>query len=131
MRLLRCLPVIGVMGLLFYLSSLPGNTLVMPDILSFDKLLHAFAYGVLAAAVFFAIPNRRRHQPRLIFLLIVLFCLLYGISDEVHQIFVPFRSSSGWDILADTVGAAIAVLLLQARQQRLAQPQLENSLEIS
>jgi VanZ family protein len=30
----------------------------------------------------------------------------------VHQIFVPFRSPSCLDILADTVGAAIAVLLL-------------------
>jgi hypothetical protein len=55
MRLLRFLPVIGIMALLFFLSSLPGNTLVMPKILSFDKLLHAFAYGVLAAAALFAV----------------------------------------------------------------------------
>lgn len=120
MRLLRFLPVIGIMALLFFLSSLPGNTLVMPKILSFDKLLHAFAYGVLAAAALFAVPvELRRRKPRLIFLLTILFCLLYGISDEVHQIFVPFRSPSCLDILADTVGAAIAVLLLQARQKRV------------
>jgi VanZ family protein len=120
MRLLRCLPVIGVMSLIFYLSSLPGNTLVMPEILSFDKLLHTFAYGVLAAAALFAIPVAlQQRRPRLIFFSVVLFCLLYGISDEVHQLFVPFRTASCLDILADTVGAAIAVLLLQARQQRV------------
>jgi VanZ family protein len=131
MRLLRCLPLIGVMGLIFYLSSLPGNTLVMPEMLSFDKLLHAFAYGVLAAAALFAVPvELRRRKPRLIFLSVVFFCLLYGISDEIHQLFVPFRSSSCLDILADTAGAAIAVLLLQARQQRLMQAQQENQLEI-
>jgi VanZ family protein len=103
----------------------------MPEMLSFDKLLHAFAYGVLAAAALFAVPvELRRRKPRLIFLSVVFFCLLYGISDEIHQLFVPFRSSSCLDILADTAGAAIAVLLLQARQQRLMQAQQENQLEI-
>jgi VanZ family protein len=91
MRLLRCLPVIGVMGLLFYLSSLPGNTLVMPDILSFDKLLHAFAYGVLAAAVFFAIPNRRRHQPRLIIEKPVQFIVLAALAKMLLLNFLTLQ----------------------------------------
>lgn len=120
MRLLRFLPVISVMGLIFYLSSLPGNTLplVMPKVLSFDKLLHIFAYGVLAATALFAVPvELRQRRPLRVSLLIVLFCLLYGISDEAHQFFVPFRSPSCWDILADTIGASLAVLVQQARSR--------------
>ena len=35
---------------------------------------------------------------------------VYGITDEVHQFFVPFRESSWQDWLADTVGAAIGAL---------------------
>jgi VanZ family protein len=34
----------------------------------------------------------------------------YGITDEVHQFFVPFRESSWLDWLADTIGAAIGAM---------------------
>jgi VanZ family protein len=39
----------------------------------------------------------------------ILLASLYGVSDEVHQAFVPFRESSWLDWLADTVGAALGV----------------------
>jgi len=29
----------------------------------------------------------------------------YGMTDEIHQYFVPGRSADPWDWLADTVGA--------------------------
>jgi VanZ family protein len=35
---------------------------------------------------------------------------VYGITDEVHQLFVPFRESSWQDWLADTVGATIVAV---------------------
>jgi len=35
---------------------------------------------------------------------------VFGITDEVHQFFVPFRESSWQDWLADTIGAAIGAL---------------------
>lgn len=34
---------------------------------------------------------------------------LYAISDEIHQAFVPSRGASPWDVLLDTVGAAVGV----------------------
>jgi VanZ family protein len=36
--------------------------------------------------------------------LAVLLGILYGASDEVHQLFVPNRSSDVVDLLADTLG---------------------------
>ena len=41
----------------------------------------------------------------------VLFTALFGLSDEVHQYFVPGRLSSVFDVILDTFGAAIALLL--------------------
>jgi VanZ family protein len=36
---------------------------------------------------------------------IVLFCIIYGISDEFHQSFIPGRFPNIWDVLADGLGA--------------------------
>lgn len=36
--------------------------------------------------------------------------LLYGITDEIHQSFVPGRHPSAVDIVVDGIGAALAVL---------------------
>ena len=33
---------------------------------------------------------------------------LYGVTDEIHQHFVPPRQMDGWDVLADAAGASIA-----------------------
>ena len=39
------------------------------------------------------------------FILSILFCLLYAISDEVHQLFVINRSASIIDVLIDYTGS--------------------------
>ena len=40
----------------------------------------------------------------------ILLTSLYGLSDEVHQAFVPFRDSNWLDWVADTIGAAVGVV---------------------
>lgn len=55
-------------------------------------------YGVLAALLLRA----TRKAP-----LSLLITGLYGVSDEVHQYFVPGRSASPYDALADLLGAGI------------------------
>jgi VanZ family protein len=103
---------ITVMGIIFFLSSQTGDTLDLPDIPDLDKLLHAIAYGVLALTVLFAVPGHQyRKHPWRISLSVVLFCLLYGISDEFHQSFVPGRMPSVLDLTADTLGAVVAAVL--------------------
>lgn len=41
-----------------------------------------------------------------------LFIALYGLSDEVHQYFVPGRSSSAFDLLVDGAGGLFAALFM-------------------
>ena len=40
------------------------------------------------------------------------FAAAYAISDELHQAFVPSRQGSAWDVLLDTSGAAVGLLLV-------------------
>ncbi len=109
---LRMLPMILVMGIIFFLSQQPGDSLDLPDIPDLDKVLHALIYGVLAATTLFAIsPEKRRAAPGRASLFVILFCVLYGISDELHQSFVPGRMPDILDLIADTTGATLMVCL--------------------
>jgi VanZ family protein len=82
----------------------------LPDLASLfpmqDKAMHAGVYAGLAGLVSLGI--RRSHDrvhPVAQFLIPVLFVLLYGISDEFHQWFVPGRSCDVADLGADMAGA--------------------------
>lgn len=46
----------------------------------------------------------------------VLLSILYGVSDEMHQLLVPPRSVEMGDVLADAVGSAAAAALMYATQ---------------
>lgn len=101
-----------VMGTIFYLSHQPGDTFHLPEVVNIDKLLHMLVYGVLALSTLYGLPVRMgRQHPRLAAVLVILFCLAYGLSDEWHQSFIPGRFPSFWDIAADTAGAGVAVYL--------------------
>jgi len=71
---------------------------------------HCFEYGVLAISLCLFAP-REQGWPRLRAretAWIVAAAALYGLSDEIHQHFVPSRNSSLLDLLSDTVGAWLA-----------------------
>jgi VanZ family protein len=113
-RLLDEAPVILWAALIYYLSSLPQlSHIPMPYHL--DKLAHAIVYGVLAVTAFRALYHQRRFEAlkRNAGMLALLFVLLYGVADELHQQFVPGRVSSMLDLAADVAGAAIALRLWQ------------------
>lgn len=103
---LRILPMTAVMGSIFYLSHQPGSTLDLPDFPFVDKILHCLAYGALGLSVCFALPQHLWSRYSWLPVIgTVLFCILYGITDEVHQIFIVERYPSWADVLADGVGA--------------------------
>jgi len=105
--MLKMVPMLVVMGTIFYLSHQPGDTFDLPELVNFDKLLHAVAYGVLAASVLFAAPVWLKTKSLVLTAIVAVFiCFLYGISDEFHQSFIPGRFVSGWDVAADVFGAS-------------------------
>ena len=79
-----------------------------------DKVLHFTAYALLGALFLRAFKTTRiKHHLKLIFTLSVLFSALYGISDEIHQSFVPYRTADAMDALADILGSIAGVYLYQ------------------
>ena len=109
MHLLRFLPALAWATLIFWLSAqpqLPPPPVVFAGV---DKVLHAAVYAVLTLLTLGG--DRWPPLPRAWWWLGV--CVLYGLSDEVHQLFVPLRTADGWDLLADGAGAALALALVQ------------------
>ena len=73
-----------------------------------DKIYHAGAYFIMALIAW----RTFRHTFSTPWIISLLFCSLYGISDEWHQSFVAGRDSDLSDWLADTLGAGLAIFLL-------------------
>jgi len=81
------------------------STVTGPQIPHLDKLIHFSVYGLLATLI-----CRLGHGWRAAAWALML-ASAFGATDEWHQSFVPGRSSEVADWLADTLGAAVAVLL--------------------
>ncbi len=111
--LTRWFPLIAYCIFIFFQSSHPTPQEI-PSFRFMDKMLHIAAYAVLAILFYRAYQTLPiRHNLRLLLLLSILSASLYGISDEIHQYFVPFREADIFDGIADTIGAIIGVLVYQ------------------
>ena len=70
------------------------------------KLAHFTAYLILGLLIMNAF--RRSGVPVFkAFILSLIFCVLFAISDEVHQLFVPGRGARVVDVLIDTAGVVV------------------------
>lgn len=69
------------------------------------KSAHFVAYLILGVLVMQAqhVPKRKAA----LFALII--CILYGATDEVHQLFIPGRSGEIRDVAIDSAGAATGI----------------------
>ena len=105
-------PVALYMALIFGLSSVQSPP-QLPSAIG-DKGGHAMLYSGLAALIVRALAGGWRPFGGGIAAAAVLYSTLYGVSDEFHQLFVPTRTADVNDLLADAVGAAVAVVALYA-----------------
>lgn len=103
------LPVIFWCGLIFYLSSIPNLKAARNP--QWDEIIrsgvHFFFYGALYFLVFRAINAKKEKRN---FWLPLIFACLYGLSDEIHQYFVPTRTFQLKDLLVDWGGVILGYL---------------------
>ncbi len=76
-----------------------------------DKVLHILVYFGFGVLLFLTLKSAGRPVIKSV-ILTVLAGILYGASDEFHQMFVPGRSASIMDLLADTTGILFAQVIL-------------------
>ena len=108
------LPAAAWAGVIFFLSSRPTLP-VEPRFPHFDKVAHFGAYAVLGALLAFAADRSRTPLAAA-----VLLGVLYGASDEIHQMYVPGRSPDVLDWAADAAGVITACYLYTRWRSRRA-----------
>jgi VanZ family protein len=107
------LPVLFWMGFIFYMSSKTGQEL--PSLFPFQDI--AFHFCVYTALAWHFGRALSSEAPKLDSFKIVCLCgvfgLLYGISDEFHQLFVSGRTCDIFDVNIDTIGSLIGGLIVR------------------
>lgn len=99
--------------LLFILTSIPGRS--MPVLFGVsDKFKHFGAYFVLAFLLNFTLLVQSKFPTlsKKSFIFTILIISVYGLFDEVHQIFIPGRYFDWWDLVADIVGGIVGIWLV-------------------
>ncbi len=97
------LPALSYMLLIFTLSS---RSIQAPYIkLHTDKLIHFFEYAFLSTLIYYALLKSTKYNTLMLILLSIAITTTYGITDEIHQSFVPNRTCDIMDALFDFLGS--------------------------
>ncbi|MDQ0233238.1 VanZ family protein [Metabacillus malikii] len=101
------------MGLIWFLSSHPADAVVNTPF-SFDALLkeslHLIEFAILYWLIAFAFKAHGKWTERVSIIAAVI-SILYGLTDEIHQSFVPERSATVIDFVKDTIGVVVSYLI--------------------
>jgi VanZ family protein len=114
-------PPLALMALIFLLSAQPSlnSGLGWMDHVA-RKLAHASEYALLLFLWWRALRTLMDRARALVPALVI--AVGYAATDEVHQRFVSGRHSTWVDVLIDSMGAALAALLLYRAQTREVAP---------
>lgn len=80
------------------------------------KIAHMSEYAILLLFIYYGLYKTITYKYQLLISLLITF--IYACSDEFHQLFIPGRSGQFIDILIDTSGALIMLLIIYLWQKR-------------
>lgn len=84
-----------------------SNFLIFPV----RKLAHFTLYFILGILIYNTICLYSINNKKILFGSILL-CIIYACSDEIHQLFVLGRSGELRDVLIDTLGSSLGILIV-------------------
>jgi VanZ family protein len=98
-------------ALIFYFSSLHGDSI--PNFPVSDKIIHFFLYLGLGLIFTYYLYRLKFSSSWVKIVVITLaFTALYGLSDEIHQLFVIGRNFDVLDLFVDIVGGFSGCLIM-------------------
>ena len=95
------------MFLILFFSSIPNESMPKTVGLIWDKLLHVVEYTILGFLGFRAFRYRKKSLE----MSLIFFGIFFGCLDESWQSFIPGRTPSINDVIADGIGVTIGVVL--------------------
>ena len=103
-------------GFMDMLTSLPIVGGLFDELMEFSfaeflirKSAHMFLYFVLAILIYMSISKGNSYR---YYILAFVLSAMYACSDEIHQLFIVGRSGEIRDVLVDSTGALIGLLLI-------------------
>jgi VanZ family protein len=106
------LPAILLCILIFAASSTPGAK--VSDDFAVDFGVHKAVHLFLYSALFFCFYRGAKNIP-----IAALLAIMYGVTDEFHQTFVPSRQGSAFDVLVDAFAVLISAFVLWKYSHKL------------
>jgi VanZ family protein len=96
----------------------PVRELLTPSLLGelnhiIRKLAHFTEYAILTAVGYWGCLKGLGRSPQIALRITLLASILFAISDEFHQRFVPGRTSLVTDVFVDCFGATVAAFILR------------------
>ncbi len=80
------------------------------------KIAHAIEYAILCILVIMALKYSNVKVNK-IYLIALIICIFYAMTDEVHQLFISGRSGELKDVIIDTGGSTIGLILYEFIQR--------------
>jgi VanZ like family len=112
-----------MMVAIFGFSSIPSSE--MPQFGGWDLIVkkggHALGYGLLALTYLRGWKGESKDVYSRWYYASWLMAILYSVTDEFHQSFVPGRHPAPTDVMIDAIGAA-TLLLLASRYYKVRRP---------
>lgn len=97
---------------IFYFSSISGISYPHQEGIGFIPIVYHLAVFFLFN-FFLLISIKGNKKIKISYVIIALGgSIIYALSDEFHQIFIPFRNPSIQDILTDTIGIFLSTILV-------------------
>ena len=76
------------------------------------KSAHFLAYEILGVLCFESLSTLDKLSKKKTFFIALLISVLYAISDEIHQYFVPGRACQFRDVMIDSCGALFGIAVI-------------------
>lgn len=108
-RIIPIILTILIAIIIFYISSLQFTQSSNSSTFSYATIYHLGIFFLLGFFLTMAVKGKKKINFKIILITLGI-SVIYGISDEVHQLFVPSRVASIKDVAIDIAGSFFAII---------------------